>query len=185
MKDKKDDLKQFEGNIGAYRKDVISDTEYFMKAAELASKRSLDPSTQVGAVYVKKNEIIGIGHNRMPNGMDPDRAFWSNDTKNNPLCITKYDYITHAECVGILNAKKKKLKGSTLYVTLYPCSRCAATIANYGIKKVIYKERRIPDDIVDSSERILNECGIKFISIEEQLKKEEKKLILKNKKKTN
>ena len=40
------------------RKDYISWDEYFMGVAILASKRSKDPNTQVGACIVDNNNII-------------------------------------------------------------------------------------------------------------------------------
>ena len=44
------------------RLDYISWDEYFMGVAILSSKRSKDPSTQVGACIVNKDKkIVGIG----------------------------------------------------------------------------------------------------------------------------
>ena len=43
------------------RTDYISWDEYFMGVAILASKRSKDPNTQVGACIVDKNNIILYG----------------------------------------------------------------------------------------------------------------------------
>jgi len=46
----------------------------------------------------------------------------------------------HAEQRAILQSAKKKisLKGTTLYVTTYPCLMCAKGIIEVGIKRVIY-----------------------------------------------
>lgn len=44
------------------RDDYISWPEYFMASAFLASKRSKDPSSQVGACIVNnENKIVGVG----------------------------------------------------------------------------------------------------------------------------
>ena len=51
------------------RKDYISWDEYFMGVAILASKRSKDPNTQVGACIVDNNNIIlSTGYNGFPIG---------------------------------------------------------------------------------------------------------------------
>ena len=49
------------------RKDYISWDEYFMGVALLASQRSKDPSTQVGACIVNDdNRIMSVGYNGFP-----------------------------------------------------------------------------------------------------------------------
>ena len=51
------------------RTDYISWDEYFMGVAKLASMRSKDPSTQVGACIVDKdNYILSVGYNGFPIG---------------------------------------------------------------------------------------------------------------------
>ena len=55
------------------RKDYMSWSNYFMELAKLTSKRSKDPSSQVGACIVnKENKIISVGYNGLPNGMNDD-----------------------------------------------------------------------------------------------------------------
>ena len=50
------------------REDYISWDEYFMGVAYLASMRSKDPNTQVGACIVsKENKILSMGYNGFPN----------------------------------------------------------------------------------------------------------------------
>ena len=49
------------------RSDYITWDEYFMGVAKLASMRSKDPSTQVGACIVDKdNYILSVGYNGFP-----------------------------------------------------------------------------------------------------------------------
>ena len=58
---------------GEKRKDYLSWDEYFMAIAKLSSKRSKDPSTQVGACIVSSdNRILSIGYNGAPNGFNDD-----------------------------------------------------------------------------------------------------------------
>ncbi|MEG0275060.1 MAG: cytidine deaminase, partial [Longicatena sp.] len=59
------------------RKDVLNWDEYFMGLAHLSSRRSKDPSTQVGAVIVsKEHRVVGIGYNGFPNGCNDDDFPW-------------------------------------------------------------------------------------------------------------
>ena len=55
----------------------ISWNQYFMGVALLSSKRSKDPSTQVGACIVNQDKrIIGIGYNGFPRGCSDDAFPW-------------------------------------------------------------------------------------------------------------
>ena len=96
------------------RTDYISWDEYFMGVAILASKRSKDPNTQVGACIVDKNNIIlSTGYNGFPYGCSDDVYSWSRTGED-----TKYSYVVHAELNAILNARGKNLSGAKIYVDL-------------------------------------------------------------------
>ena len=75
--------------------------EYFMAIAKLSAMRSKDPSTQVGACIVdKNNRVLSLGYNGAPNGYSDDIFPW--DREGNEL-ETKYPYVVHAERNAILN----------------------------------------------------------------------------------
>ncbi|XP_030762672.1 deoxycytidylate deaminase-like [Sitophilus oryzae] len=58
-------------NLNGGREDVLEQSDYFMATAFLTAQQSRDPCTQVGAVIVnERNIIVGIGHNKMPNGCE-------------------------------------------------------------------------------------------------------------------
>ena len=117
------------------RNDYISWDEYFMGVAILSSKRSKDPSTQVGACIVNKDKkIVGIGYNGFPHGIDDDAFPWG---KEGEYVDTKYPYVVHAEPNAILNSTSS-LVGCTIYVTLFPCCECAKLIIQSGIKEIVY-----------------------------------------------
>lgn len=121
----------------------ISWDEYFMGVAALSSKRSKDPSTQVGACVVNEDKrIIGIGYNGFPMGCSDDVYPWSKGDGN--YLNNKYPYVVHAEPNAILNCTSS-LKGATLYVTLFPCNECAKLIIQSGIKKVVYSSDKYHD----------------------------------------
>ena len=139
------------------RADYISWDEYFMGIAMLAAKRSKDPSTQVGACIVSQdNIIISIGYNGMPKGCSDDEFPWDRTGEE-----TKYPYVVHAELNAILNASGRDLRGSKLYVALFPCNECAKAIIQSGIKDVYYlsdKYGNTPTTL--ASKRMLRAAGV-------------------------
>ncbi|WP_185858637.1 deoxycytidylate deaminase [Blattabacterium cuenoti] len=106
------------------------DTIYMKIAIEL-SKLSFCKKKQVGAIIVKNNRIISNGYNRTPNGFD--------QTCEDENGKTKWDVI-HAEENAILKTASSFLscKGSTIYVTHFPCKGCCKLIYQSNIKRIIY-----------------------------------------------
>ncbi len=143
-------------------RDNITWDEYFMGVALLSSKRSKDPNTKVGACIVNcDKKIIGIGYNGMPFGCSDTLFPWAND-KENAYLDTKYPYVVHAEPNAILNANTS-VKGSTLYVTLFPCNECAKLVIQSGIKEIVYMCDKYHDsDSSIASRRMFDCAGIKY-----------------------
>ncbi|MHC5348916.1 tRNA adenosine(34) deaminase TadA [Metapseudomonas furukawaii] len=99
-----------------------SQDEHFMREAlELARQGAQLGEVPVGAVLVKDGEIVGRGFNCPISGHDPS---------------------AHAEMVAVRDAASRlenyRLVGSTLYVTLEPCSMCAGLIVHSRITRVVY-----------------------------------------------
>ncbi len=107
------------------RKPMIIDRsrdEHFMQLAlEQARLGALRGEVPVGAVVVQEGEVVGSGSNCPISTRDPS---------------------AHAEMVAIRAAAARlenyRLPGSTLYVTLEPCSMCAGLIVHSRIARVIY-----------------------------------------------
>ena len=119
------------------REDYISWDEYFMGVSLLASMRSKDPNTQVGACIVgDDNKIISVGYNGFPRGCSDDVFPWERSGAN--MNDTKYPFVCHAELNAILNAGGQNLVGAKIYVALFPCNECAKAIIQSGIKEVTY-----------------------------------------------
>ena len=99
-----------------------SQDEHFMQLAlqqaRLGAERGEVP---VGAVLVLEGEVIGAGFN---------------------CPISTHDPSAHAEMVAIRAAARYvgnyRLPGSTLFVTLEPCSMCAGLIVHSRIQRVVY-----------------------------------------------
>ena len=143
------------------RQDYISWDEYFMGVALLASKRSKDPNTQVGACIVDKNNVIlTTGYNGFPKGCSDDEFPWDREGEN---VKTKYPYVVHAELNAILNYRGGSLEGAKLYVTLFPCNECAKAIIQAGIRELIYDDDKYADTVsVLASKRMLGSAGVSY-----------------------
>ena len=147
------------------RTDYINWDEYFMGIAMLAARRSKDPNTQVGACIVSDdNIIISTGYNGMPKGCSDDEFPW--DRKGENEAATKYPYVVHAELNAILNASGRDLRGSRIYVALFPCNECAKAIIQCGIKEVMYLSDKYHDTMMNLvSKRMLDAAGVKYTQL--------------------
>lgn len=144
------------------RNNYIDWHTYFMGVAMLASKRSKDPSTQVGACIVNKdNVIVGVGYNGMPRGCSDDEMPWERSAES--VLDTKYPFVCHAELNALLNSNTASLKGCILYATLFPCNECAKAIIQSGITHVVYYEDKYSDtDSVKASKLLFESSGVSF-----------------------
>ena len=99
-----------------------SQDEHFMQLAlQQARQGAALGEVPVGAVLVMGGQVVGSGFN---------------------CPITTHDPSAHAEMVAIRAAAASvsnyRLPGSTLYVTLEPCSMCAGLIVHSRIQRVVY-----------------------------------------------
>lgn len=150
------------------RNDYISWDEYFMMVAKVSALRSKDPNTQVGACIVNNDKkIVSCGYNGAPIGFNDDNMPWDRD---GDFINTKYAYVCHAELNAILNSNAD-LRGTTIYVDLFPCNECAKAIIQAGIKKVIYQNDKYngtEGNIV--AKRLFDECNITYEQFKEKNK---------------
>jgi dCMP deaminase len=144
---------------------ILQWDQYFMGVASLSRLRSKDPNTQVGACIVNANKrIIGIGYNGFPFGVDDKTFPW---TAEGTFLDSKYAYVVHAEANAILNATAD-LRGSSLYVNLFPCNECAKLIIQAGIKEVVYSSDKYADkDFTLASKRMFSAAGVQTRQIPE------------------
>lgn len=104
-----------------------------MSMANVASKRSHDAETQVGAVLVnnKTGAVIATGCNGFVRGADDD-----NLPNTRPK---KYKYMVHAEENLIANCARHgiSMDNCTLYCTMSPCVKCMRLLWQCGITSII------------------------------------------------
>ena len=141
------------------RTDYINWDEYFMGIALLTAMRSKDPSSQVGACIVSpENKILSLGYNGMPIGCNDDDMPWEREGSD---LDTKYMYVCHSELNAILNSPNHDLRGSRMYVTLFPCNECAKAIIQSGIREIIYYDNKYADsDATKASQRMFLLTGV-------------------------
>ena len=116
----------------------LSWSEYALNLADAACLRSEDPYVKVGACALDYDyRVLGVGYNGVASGKDTSYNFWQNRDARRP-------YIIHAEvnCLSLFKRGECKI----LAVTLLPCSNCAAMIAGYGIRHVVYRSEYDRDD---------------------------------------
>ena len=144
------------------REDYISWDEYFMGVSLLASKRSKDPNTQVGACIVNENKkIMSVGYNGFPMGCSDDEFPWERSGESS--IDTKYPFVCHAELNAILNNAGAPLTGCTIYVALFPCNECAKAIIQSGIKHVCYLSDKYKDtDGVKASKKMFDAASVEY-----------------------
>ena len=144
------------------REDYISWDEYFMGVSLLASMRSKDPSTQVGACIVSdENKIMSVGYNGFPRGCSDDEYPWERSAEEQN--DTKYPFVCHAELNAILNAGGQDLRGARIFVALFPCNECAKAIIQSGIKEVVYISDKYADTpSTKASKMMFNSAGVKL-----------------------
>lgn len=168
-------MKLNESILGDKRTNYLSWDEFFIGIAKLSAGRSKDPSTQVGACIVsKENRILSIGYNGTPNHFDDDEFPWNRE--GNHINETKYPYVCHAELNAILNyaGSRRDLIGSKIYVDLFPCNECAKAIIQAGISEVVYlSDKYAGTDENDASKFLLDHCGVAY----RQLSKENQKVL--------
>ena len=134
-----------------------------MKEAYREAKKSGDWWRQIGAVLVKDKTILIRANNKdLPSDHTPYqvgevRDFFKPGEKQD-LAST-----IHAEQKIIAQAAKEgiSLKGTSLYVTTFPCPVCAKLIAFSGIKKLYFREGGSNFD----AKKVLDSAGVKIIYV--------------------
>ena len=121
--------------------------QYLDLAARVASRGfgHVEPNPMVGAVIVKDDSIIGIGHH------------------------TRFGDL-HAEREAIANSKRQghDPRDATLYCTLEPCSHhgkqppCTQAVIEAGISQVIIA-RKDPAEVSKGGIDVLDQAGVKVI----------------------
>ena len=100
---------------------MFVDEHWMTRALALARQAEAAGEVPVGAVLVKDNELIAEGWNQP---------------------IGSHDATSHAEIMAMRAAGQKlrnyRLTGTTLYVTLEPCSMCVGAMIHARVSRLVY-----------------------------------------------
>lgn len=136
-----------------------------LKMARDVASWSKDESTKVGAVITTiKGGPVSWGFNGMPMGINDDIS----ERHERPI---KYKWMAHAERNAMDLASRTDLSDCVMFVTFSPCSSCAQSIIQRGIKTVIVDEEYTADKMpdrwkgdMDIAVQMLTEAGVKIIN---------------------
>ena len=79
--------------------------------------------------------------------------------------------MVHAELNAVLNANGRDLRGSKLYVALFPCNECAKAIIQSGVKEVYYLSDKYADSLTTlASKRMLDSAGVRYTQLRTNIK---------------
>ncbi|KAF1068720.1 MAG: tRNA-specific adenosine deaminase [Pseudomonas citronellolis] len=120
--------------------DRSQDIPFMREAMALAEQGGALGEVPVGAVLVLDGQVIGRGFNQP---------------------ITSHDPSAHAEMVAIRMAAAAagnyRLPGSTLYVTLEPCSMCAGLLVHSRIQRLVFAASEPKSGVVVSRGRFFEQ----------------------------
>ena len=121
-----------------------------MNIAREVATRSTCERKHVGAVIVRDKTILSTGYNGSVRGLPhcDDEGHMMEDGH----CVRTI----HAETNAIIQAAKNgtAIDGATIYVTASPCWPCFKTIANAGIRKIVFGEFYRDQRIFETAQRL-------------------------------
>ncbi|HEX7568385.1 MAG TPA: cytidine/deoxycytidylate deaminase family protein [Anaerolineaceae bacterium] len=116
---------------------------YFLKIAFAVSERSTCDRALVGCVLVLDKRILTTGFNGSPAGQ--------------PHCDEVGHLLVEGHCVRTIHAETNAIiqaalhgvssKGSTCYLTHFPCIHCTKVLINAGIVRLVYSEDYRTDEV--------------------------------------
>lgn len=124
---------------------AAEDQRWMERALVLARQAAANGEVPVGAVLVRDGVEIGTG-------------------SNSP--ISQCDPTAHAEIRAIRDAASRfgnyRLPGSTLYVTLEPCTMCAGALVHARISRLVFGAREPKAGVIVSTRRALDDTFLNW-----------------------
>ena len=118
--------------------DLEEHERWMRRALALADRAENEGEVPIGAVLVRDGQLIGEGWNSV---------------------IAYNDPTAHAEVVALRDAAKHeanyRLPGTTLYVTLEPCSMCAGALVHARIDLLVYAASEPRAGVIQSNAKAL------------------------------
>jgi tRNA(adenine34) deaminase len=108
--------------------------QWMRRALALADRAENEGEVPIGAVLVRDGQLLGEGWNQVISAQDPT---------------------AHAEIVAMRDAASVagnyRLPGSTLYVTLEPCTMCAGAMIHARVELLVFAAREPKAGVVCSA----------------------------------
>lgn len=136
--------------------------DYYMGFARHAALKSKD-TTKVGAVLIGHNgEVCVTAYNGPPKGVRDHAERFERPAK--------YLFASHAEQNLVAFAARNGImtNNCTVYVTHYPCSSCARTLIQAGIKRVIVGDgtTSMPEEEFQAAKQMFLEAAVDIEEVE-------------------
>lgn len=118
---------------------MTTELDYMQRALALAEQAADAGEVPVGAVLVRDGEVLAEGVNGQ---------------------ISRCDPTAHAEIDALRKAASHvanyRLPGSTLYVTLEPCSMCCGALVHARVERLVFATREPKAGAVVSTSQLLD-----------------------------
>jgi dCMP deaminase len=140
-------------------------TGRLLKMAKYVATWSKDPSTKVGAVITTEDgKPVSWGFNGIPMGVDDSK-------EGRYIRPYKYKWFAHAERNAMDLASRTDLSGCVMFVTFSPCTNCAQSIIQRGIRTLVvdedYTSDKMPEHWKEDMKvavEMLEEAGVKILA---------------------
>jgi dCMP deaminase len=126
------------------KKKRLSWDETFMNMATVLTRRVSCKVVKTAAIYVDSNHrVISLGYNGpVAGGYNCDEVGCAKIDGNPKTGKLERCRGAHAEINGIINAiDPRALNGATLYCITHPCYDCVKSLANAGIREIVYYKK--------------------------------------------
>jgi len=138
--------------------------EYFIKLTEVIGARGTCDRGRVGSIIVKDKRILSTGYVGAPVGLPS-----CDEVGHEMHTVTQEDGTVSKHCIRTSHAEQNAInnaarigvatEGGTLYCKMTPCYKCAQSIINAGIVRVV--------SFMDyhggaRSKEIFDQAGVKF-----------------------
>jgi len=150
--------------------------EYFLKMSEIVGARGTCDRGRSGCVIVRDKRILTTGYVGSPTGLPhcDDVGHEMHTVINEDGGTSRHCIRTaHAEQNAINNAARSgvALLGATIYSKMVPCYKCAQSIINVGIVRVV---SQMDYHVSKKSKEILRQAGVKLKIINKEIEKYDK-----------
>jgi dCMP deaminase len=147
------------------RNSRLSWDQMLMAIADCLGQRSSCIHHQIGCVFVDDlHRVITVGYNGSPRGDANcvEVGCAKLDAGGSGVCRG-----AHSEINGIINCvHPERLRGSTLYLTTFPCHACMKALVQAGVKSIIYRDeyvRLLPGNVAqheDEARHLAQRMGV-------------------------